>query len=477
MSLRMHANFFDVSKFWKVFEFDDDFMYKPISVFCDHPADDYHLSLNPINILMIMEPNEFFGLHDYAIKEGHKYNVILTWSKKVLDNCDNAIEFPFGVSWVDGEFIDEMKTKEKTFEISYLCGANKKIDGHFRRHRIFDRKDEVKIPKKFWMTLPDFDHNTGKVMDMSGKNVVWEDSMFSLCMENSTHHGYFTEKVLDAFLTRTVPVYWGCKDLDKYFDSRGFIKCETEDEIIEKINNLTEEDYHSRKEYIDKNFKLAQHYADIVLRLKNWLTDLIKLNKVKDSEFNGQFLEDKWIIENIELPEKGFFVDVGGCYPRFINNTYYFEKTLNWDGISIEPDPTYANLLRKERINVEEVAISPIKDKTKFKIKSNVVDDTYDGDDVIEVKTSTLNDILEKYEVDEIDIISIDLEGYEMEAWKTFDVKKYKPKLIITEHTEMGNYNDEFTKHILEDIEYRVVHQTPINFVIAHSSVKLKNNS
>ena len=132
---------------------------------------------------------------------------------------------------------------------------------------------------------------------------------------------------------------------------------------------------------------------------------------------------------------------------------------------------------QKERINVEEVAISPIKDKTKFKIKSNVVDDTYDGDDVIEVKTSTLNDILEKYEVDEIDIISIDLEGYEMEAWKTFDVKKYKPKLIITEHTEMGNYNDEFTKHILEDIEYRVVHQTPINFVIAHSSVKLKNNS
>jgi FkbM family methyltransferase len=368
-----------------------------------------------------------------------------------------------------------MKTKEKTFEISYLCGANKKIDGHFRRHRIFDRQGEVKIPKKFWMTLPDFDHNTGKVMDMSGKNVVWEDSMFSLCMENSTHHGYFTEKVLDAFLTRTVPVYWGCKDLDKYFDSRGFIKCETEDEIIEKINNLTEEDYHSRKEYIDKNFKLAQHYSDMVKRLKDWLTDLIKINEIEDSEFNGQFLEDKWIVDNIELPDDGFFVDVGGCYPRFINNTYHFEKKLNWDGVSIEPDPTYAKMLRSERKNVEEVAISPIEGNTTFKAKNVIVDDGYEGDDVIKVATAKLDDILKKHNCNEVDLLSIDLEGYEMEAWKTFDVEKYKPKLIITEHTEMGNFNDEFTKHILKDSNYRIVHQTPINFILAHSSVRFKN--
>jgi uncharacterized protein YkvS len=62
-----------------------------------------------------------------------------------------------------------------------------------------------------------------------------------------------------------------------------------------------------------------------------------------------------------------------------------------------------------------------------------------------------------------------------MEAWKTFDVEKYKPKLIITEHTEMGNFNDEFTKHILKDSNYRIVHQTPINFILAHSSVRFKN--
>ena len=34
--------------------------------------------------------------------------------------------------------------------------------------------------------------------------------MFHIAIENVSQRSYFSEKLLDCFLTRTVPVYWGC---------------------------------------------------------------------------------------------------------------------------------------------------------------------------------------------------------------------------------------------------------------------------
>jgi len=55
--------------------------------------------LSSINILVFEEPNEYFGLHDWAIQNQHLFSFILTWDDKVLNNCDNAIMMPFGHTW------------------------------------------------------------------------------------------------------------------------------------------------------------------------------------------------------------------------------------------------------------------------------------------------------------------------------------------------------------------------------------------
>ena len=39
---------------------------------------------------------------------------------------------------------------------------------------------------------------------------------FSLCTENSYHPGYVTEKLVDAYLSGTIPIYWGCIDPNIY---------------------------------------------------------------------------------------------------------------------------------------------------------------------------------------------------------------------------------------------------------------------
>ena len=107
----------------------NDLKYKSISLFNDHPGNEHQLSLNDINILMIMEPNQLFNLHNYAIQNYNQYSAILTWGQEILDNCPNAIFHPMGISWLDKEYVDNVDNREKRFEVSFLCGGKEKIEG------------------------------------------------------------------------------------------------------------------------------------------------------------------------------------------------------------------------------------------------------------------------------------------------------------------------------------------------------------
>lgn len=46
---------------------------------------------------------------------------------------------------------------------------------------------------------------------------------FNICFENSSHPGYTTEKLPEALLARTVPIYWGDPVVDREFDPASFI--------------------------------------------------------------------------------------------------------------------------------------------------------------------------------------------------------------------------------------------------------------
>ena len=65
------------------------------SLFVETPPQSQE-ELSPINIISFQEPNEYFGLHDWVIQNKDLFNIILTQSDKVLNNCKTAIYQPFG---------------------------------------------------------------------------------------------------------------------------------------------------------------------------------------------------------------------------------------------------------------------------------------------------------------------------------------------------------------------------------------------
>ena len=107
------------------------------SLFVDAVPQSYQ-DLSPINILVMQEPNEYFGIHDFAVANHHLFSAILTWDDKVLNNCDNALFIPFGHSWLKPDQYEV--NHDKVFQISHLCGDLLKSYGHQMRHELMARK-------------------------------------------------------------------------------------------------------------------------------------------------------------------------------------------------------------------------------------------------------------------------------------------------------------------------------------------------
>jgi hypothetical protein len=82
-------------------------------------------------------------------------------------------------------------------------------------------------------------------------------------------------------VTKTVPIYWGCPNIDKYFEIRGFILVSNEDDIIHTINCLTPEDYYSRLAFIEENFHRAQRWINLPQRIHEAITLTLRNSKQK----------------------------------------------------------------------------------------------------------------------------------------------------------------------------------------------------
>jgi len=232
--------------------------------------------LSSINILVLQEPNEYFGLHDWAIENKEMFQVIMTWSDKVLANCSNAIFFKFGNTW----FTSEQYAAEhiKKFQVSHLCGKLLKTYGHSIRHEILNREKEIQIPKKFFDVYGDR-YNIEDAR--KGKAEVFGDSMFGIAIENTSHNGYFTEKIIDCFLLKTIPLYWGCSNIGTFFNEAGIIKFANADELIYITNNLGENTYTSKKDVVEENYQLALQYLDYEKTIVDKVKEIFTLNNIK----------------------------------------------------------------------------------------------------------------------------------------------------------------------------------------------------
>ncbi|WRF73247.1 fucosyltransferase [Helicobacter pylori] len=77
--------------------------------------------------------------------------------------------------------------------------------------------------------------------NIKNKNEFLSQYKFNLCFENSQGYGYVTEKILDAYFSHTIPIYWGSPSVAKDFNPKSFVNVhdfKNFDEAIDYIKYL-----------------------------------------------------------------------------------------------------------------------------------------------------------------------------------------------------------------------------------------------
>jgi len=72
-----------------------------------------------------------------------------------------------------------------------------------------------------------------------------KDYKFSMCFENTSSVGYTSEKIVEGFAGRTVPIYWGDPKVCEEFNPEAFINCNDFDSLedaLEYVKKVDEDD-------------------------------------------------------------------------------------------------------------------------------------------------------------------------------------------------------------------------------------------
>jgi len=92
-------------------------------------------------------------------------------------------------------------------------------------------------------------NNMGGILPagVDGKIEFLKDYKFNMCFENSSHPGYATEKLFEAYLGKTIPIYWGSTTISCDFNTKAFLNWHDYQNDEAFINAIIEVDQNPEK--------------------------------------------------------------------------------------------------------------------------------------------------------------------------------------------------------------------------------------
>jgi len=199
----------------------------------------------------------------------------------------------------------------------------------------------------------------------------------------------------------------------------------------------------------------------------------------------SQFGEDLEIEKAVGKKENGFYVDVGANDPNQISNTKRFYKK-GWTGINIEPNfENYQKFVneRPQDINLN-IGIGPQDGEAKFYIFDPNELSTFSQEEAQkyqklgyklesekDVRIIPLWKVLEEHaQGKEVDFLSVDAEGYDLEVLKSNNWERFRPKVLCVEIAEHGSGKKQAgVEEFLTKIEYTLVKFNGLNGVYRDS--------
>ena len=219
-----------------------------------------------IKVAVQIEPPEIINIVPQFINNKDNFDLILAWDEKLLSECKNSKKFIFGTCWIDFKSLEI----DKKNEISFIMSNKMQAPGHKLRHSIWNVYGDSNEINGFTFNK----HRTPPRVE--SKNILFNNAKYHITVENTKRENWITEKIIDCFATKTIPIYYGCPNVGEFFNEKGILSFNDMDELDKILNTITPELYDSMEDVLEENYQKSKQYYDFHKRVESEINNLIK---------------------------------------------------------------------------------------------------------------------------------------------------------------------------------------------------------
>lgn len=242
--------------------------------------------------LMYPIPDEFLHQFDHIVS----CNPELPHPNNHINQ--QSLNWHYAISYHDGsvkynyeEYLNLNPIKTKN--ISLIMSSQKLMPGHNRRLKIYKN------------LKADF----GDIIDYFGKGInqinFKEEGIapykFHICMENSSIPNYWTEKIADPLIGRSIPIYAGCTNISDYFVEDGYLKFDIKD--YSSLKHIIEYILKDPQAIYEKHLPIMLQCRNLLMNKYNIYHSLISFFNENCSKKNN-FTKEYSFLKNTEC--KGY---------------------------------------------------------------------------------------------------------------------------------------------------------------------------
>jgi len=181
------------------------------------------------------------------------------------------------------EFKDRLFERKRIEEFERFCAFTVSNPSNMLRNNHFDIISQYKKVNAYGKVRM---NDLGLSKESQGK--YWRDAKdkfftdhphkFMMAYENTSTPGYCTEKLMDAFLVGSLPIYWGDPKIKEDWNQKAFINVQTQSGWFDFIKTADENKTFWEEFYMEPVFtdeQKAKHEANLE-EFEYWLVDIVK---------------------------------------------------------------------------------------------------------------------------------------------------------------------------------------------------------
>lgn len=220
-----------------------------------------------INILVQCEPPTLYrDFYKMVVNNKDHFDLILTYDPRLLQLENSRLFVPVD-TWINDKQPPSIKNKSVSFITSSKIYTNDQRMRMMILRRLENKQSINDLTVMQYRSPP----------RIPNRDDYYRLPLFNIACENQVMDNMFTEKLLDCFLCKTVPIYYGCTNIDKFFDVGGIIRFTDIDRFQHVLNMLSTDLYYMMQESIENNYKLALEFCqnNIYQRIESIVEEML----------------------------------------------------------------------------------------------------------------------------------------------------------------------------------------------------------